>query len=61
MDYFDATKKTTLENLYKSDNSKKGTVDDEAIPIIEEINKKSKQRYDMFKKEQKRLFCILLE
>ena len=31
------------------------------IEKLREINKKSKQRYDMFKKEQKRLFCILLE
>lgn len=40
MDYFDQTKKATLEKLYKPDNSSKGEVDEEAKPIIEIINSK---------------------
>ncbi len=41
MDYFDASKKSTLEKLYKPDKSKKGDVDLDAIPVIEEFNKKA--------------------
>ena len=40
MDYFDETKKAMLEKLYKPDKSFKGTVDEDAIPIIDEINSK---------------------
>ncbi|MGV8162805.1 MAG: tRNA wybutosine-synthesizing 3 family protein [Candidatus Nanoarchaeia archaeon] len=40
MDYFDETKKSMLEKLYKPDKSFKGDVDEEAIPIIEEFNRK---------------------
>lgn len=38
MDYFDRTKRSMLEKLYKPDKSFKGDVDEEAIPIIEAIN-----------------------
>ncbi len=41
MDYFDETKKAMLQKLYKPDKSFKGTVDDDAIPIINEINSKN--------------------
>jgi tRNA wybutosine-synthesizing protein 3 len=40
MDYFDETKKSMLEKLYKPDKSFKGTVDDDARAIINEINSK---------------------
>ncbi|MFA6073476.1 MAG: tRNA wybutosine-synthesizing 3 family protein [Candidatus Woesearchaeota archaeon] len=40
MDYFDKTKKSMLEQLYKPDKSFKGTVDDDAIPVINEFNSK---------------------
>ncbi|MGV8169297.1 MAG: tRNA wybutosine-synthesizing 3 family protein [Candidatus Nanoarchaeia archaeon] len=41
MDYFDETKKSMLEKLYKPDKSFKGNVDEDAIPIIEILNKKN--------------------
>jgi tRNA wybutosine-synthesizing protein 3 len=41
MDYFDETKKSMLEKLYKPDKSFKGTVDEDAIPIINELNSKN--------------------
>lgn len=40
MDYFDETKKAMLAKLYKPDKSFKGTVDEDAVPIINEINSK---------------------
>lgn len=40
MDYFDDTKKEMLSKLYKPDKSFKGTVDEDAIPIINEVNSK---------------------
>lgn len=40
MEYFDASKRTMLEKLYKPDKSFKGTVDEEAIPIIDAFNAK---------------------
>jgi len=40
MEYFDASKRTMLEKLYKPDRSFKGNVDEEAIPIIEALNAK---------------------
>jgi len=40
MEYFDASKRTMLEKLYKPDRSFKGNVDEEAIPTIEAFNAK---------------------
>lgn len=40
MDYFDRSKQSTLEKLYKPDKSSKGDVDKDAIPVIEAFNKK---------------------
>jgi tRNA wybutosine-synthesizing protein 3 len=41
MDYFDTSKKEMLEKLYKPDKSFKGTVDVDAISIINELNSKN--------------------
>jgi tRNA wybutosine-synthesizing protein 3 len=40
VDYFDSTKNSMLEKLYKPDRSFKGTVDEDAIPVINELNSK---------------------
>lgn len=40
LEYFDKSKKSTLEKLYKPDRSKKGDVDIDAIPVIDAINSK---------------------
>jgi tRNA wybutosine-synthesizing protein 3 len=40
MDYFDESKKSMLDKLYKPDKSFKGSVDEDAIAIINEINSK---------------------